>query len=158
MSTQYMSALDQDPLPLADAGHVLTPSLPNSLPLLDVLRRLETDEQSSQSQGAYTDSYSIWLSGQGQTVFKLGGDRIPIAEPAYIEQKIFVRDTATGRFRASTIVKYGIPTIQAQQLKERILTTALTAAKRAGHPGLLVEEKRKFPTAGWASMKRRKGN
>ena len=153
-----MSALDQEPLQPVDAGHVLTPSLPNSLPLSAVLTRLETEEQSNQSQGAFTDCYSIWLSGTGQTVFKLGGDRIPIAEPAYIEQKIFVRDTATGRFRASTIVKYGIPTVQAQQLKERILTTALTAAKRVGHQGLLVEEKRKFPTAGWANIKRRKGN
>ena len=157
-SIHYTSVLDQDIATPADAGHVLTPSLANSLQVSDVLSLLETDAQSKPTQSGYTDCCTIWVSGKDQTVFKLAGDLIPIAEPAFIEQKICVRDTASGRFRAQAIVKYGISLDQANQTVSRMITTAVAAAQRNGHQGLLSKEKRKFPTSGWANAKRRKGN
>lgn len=90
-------------------------------------------------------------------VLKLGGEKVPITGPAFIESKISVRDT-TGKFRAAAIVKYSIPMDQVPIKKNQMLTAAVASAIAAGHKGNLVKEKRKWVpnSASWGSNKRRR--
>ena len=132
-----------------------TLSEPNSLTLSEALAVLEADGPSTATQNGYTDCVSIWLPAEDQMVLKLGGEKVPITGPAFMESKISVRDTS-GKFRAAAIVKYSIPMDQVLIKKNQMLTAAVASAIAAGHKGNLVKEKRKWVPTNWGSNKRKR--
>ena len=112
----------------------------------EAAKALEMDEKSSETKTQFDKCLSIWRAGKDQQVLTLDGEKVPIAGPACIEQKIFVRDIA-GVWRAHTIVQYSL---KKEEIEKKAGSMMAVAMQQAREHGLKLIKRERAARKGWA--------